>query len=109
MTDHPFYGTTAVGAPIKVPYYVPFAAHPNGSAVMLLGGFGFQTRLRGLSVDALVEVEMVLADGRIITVNEREHPDLWWAVRGAGSAFGIAIRYKAKAYPIPVVYAGNII
>ncbi|KAG8926122.1 hypothetical protein FRC00_003230 [Tulasnella sp. 408] len=74
MTDHPFYGTTAVGAPIKVPYYVPFAAHPNGSAVMLLGGFGFQTRLRGLSVDALVEVEMVLADGRIITVNEREHP-----------------------------------
>lgn len=41
---------------------------------MLLGGFGFQTRLRGLSVDALVEVEMVLADGSIIIVNEREHP-----------------------------------
>lgn len=109
MTQHPFSGTTAVGGPIDVPYYVPFAAHPNGSAVMLLGGFGFQTRLRGLSVDALVEVEMVLADGSIIIVNERENPDLWWAVRGAGSAFGVATRYKAKAYPIPVVYAGNII
>ncbi|KAG8926123.1 hypothetical protein FRC00_003231 [Tulasnella sp. 408] len=109
MSEHPFSGTTAFGGPIDVPYYVPFAAHPNGSAVMLLGGFGFQTRLRGLSVDSLVEVEMVLADGRIILVNEREHPDLWWAVRGAGSAFGVAIRYMAKAYPIPVVYAGNII
>ncbi|KAG8976621.1 hypothetical protein FRC05_003460 [Tulasnella sp. 425] len=109
MTEHPFPGTTAVGGPIDVPYYVPFAAHPNGSAVMLLGGFGLQTRLRGLSVDALVEVEMVLADGSIIIVNERDHPDLWWAVRGAGSAFGIATRYRAKAYPIPVVYAGNII
>ncbi|KAG8980816.1 hypothetical protein FRB90_007463 [Tulasnella sp. 427] len=108
-TEHPFPGTTAVGGKIDVPYYVPFAAHPVGSAVMLLGGFGFQTRLRGLSVDALVEVEMVLADGSIVVVNEREHPDLWWAVRGAGTAFGIATRYKAKAYPIPVVYAGNII
>ncbi|KAG8976620.1 hypothetical protein FRC05_003459 [Tulasnella sp. 425] len=136
-TEHTFPGTTAVGGPIDVPYYVPFAAHPvgelgifsfasnwltdvclnhvgfesalQGSAVMLLGGFGFQTRLRGLSVDALVEVEMVLADGSIIVVNEREHPDLWWAVRGAGTAFGIATKYKAKAYPIPIVYAGNII
>lgn len=50
------------------------AAHPVGSGVMLLGGFGFQTRLRGFSVDNLVEVEMVLADGRIVIVNENENP-----------------------------------
>lgn len=41
---------------------------------MVLGGFGFQSRLRGLSIDNLVEVEMVLADGKIIIVNENEHP-----------------------------------
>ena len=41
---------------------------------MLLGGFGFLGRLHGLSVDNLVEVEMVLADGRIVIVNEEEHP-----------------------------------
>jgi FAD/FMN-containing dehydrogenase len=95
---------------------------------MLLGGFGFQSRLRGLSVDNLVEVEMVLADGRIVIVNETEHPgkpilssavfpdtnpftraDLWFAIRGGGPAFGIVIRYKAKAYPVPVVFAGNLI
>jgi len=35
--------------------------------------------------------------------------DLWWAIRGAGTAFGIAIRYKARAYPVPVVFAGNIV
>lgn len=40
---------------------------------MILGGFGFQTRLRGLSVDALVEVEMVLPDGRIVVVSEEEN------------------------------------
>ena len=41
---------------------------------MLLGGFGFLSRLHGLSIDALVEVEMVLADGSIVIVNETEHP-----------------------------------
>lgn len=41
---------------------------------MLLGGFGFLGRLRGLSVDNLVEVEMVLADGRIVIVNEKDYP-----------------------------------
>ena len=35
--------------------------------------------------------------------------DLWWAVRGAGPAFGIATRYKARAFPVPVVFAGNLI
>ena len=41
---------------------------------MLLGGFGFLGRLHGLSVDNLVEVEMVLADGRIVVVNENSYP-----------------------------------
>ncbi|KAF7790950.1 hypothetical protein EIP86_001909 [Pleurotus ostreatoroseus] len=92
-----------------VPYHVPSAAHPVGSSTMLLSGFGFLSRLYGLSSDNLVEVEMVLADGSIVIVSEEEHPDLWWAIRGAGPAFGIVTRYKAKAYPVPVVFAGNLI
>ena len=44
---------------------------------MLLGGFGFLSRLYGLSIDNLVEVEMVLADGRIIIVNREEHPGMY--------------------------------
>lgn len=92
-----------------IPYHVPFSAHPVGSSIMLLGGFGFLGRLHGLSIDNLVEVEMVLADGRIVVVNEGEYPDLWWALRGAGPTLGIATRYKARAYPVPVVFAGNLI
>jgi FAD/FMN-containing dehydrogenase len=41
---------------------------------MVLGGFGFLSRMHGLSIDNLVEVEMVLADGRIVIVNEEEYP-----------------------------------
>ena len=92
-----------------IPYHIPFAAHPVGSAVMLLGGFGFLSRLHGLSCDNLVEAEMVLADGRVVVVSENEHPDLWWALRGSGTALGVVTRYKAKAYPVPVVFAGNLI
>ncbi|KAF8171880.1 hypothetical protein BJ912DRAFT_994816 [Pholiota molesta] len=73
-----------------IPYHVPF-------------------RLHGLSVDNLVEVEMVLADGRIIIINENDYPDLWWGLRGAGSCFGIATRYKAKAFPVPVATAPSLI
>ncbi|KAI9510334.1 hypothetical protein F5148DRAFT_976931 [Russula earlei] len=93
----------------SVPYHVPFSAHPVGASVMLLGGFGFLSRLHGLSIDNLVEAEVVLADGSIVFVNEKEHPDLWWGLRGCGSAFCIATRYKARAYPVPVVFAGNLI
>jgi FAD/FMN-containing dehydrogenase len=106
---NPYQGTSASGQTVDVPYYVPWAAHPVGSTVMMLGGFGFLSRLHGLSLDIVVEVEMVLADGRIVIVSETENSDLWWGIRGAGTAFGIATRYKAKAFPVPVVYAGNII
>jgi FAD/FMN-containing dehydrogenase len=50
------------------------AAHPTGSAIMVLGGFGFLSRLHGLSIDNLVEAEVVLADGTVVIVNEDEHP-----------------------------------
>ncbi|KAF9463538.1 hypothetical protein BDZ94DRAFT_1163851 [Collybia nuda] len=99
----------AKGSNDGVPYHVPFSAHPVGSSIMLLGGFGFLSRMRGLSIDNLVEVEMVLADGRIVVVNENEYPDLWWALRGAGPSLGVATRYKAKAFPVPLVFAGNLI
>ncbi|KIM76644.1 hypothetical protein PILCRDRAFT_797325 [Piloderma croceum F 1598] len=99
--DHPLEAISSSGFSEVIPYHVPFSAHPVGSSIMLLGGFGF--------VDNLVEVEMVLADGRVVIVNETEYSDLFWAMRGGGPAFGVVIRYKAKAYPVPVVFAGNLI
>ena len=77
-------------------------------------------RRYGLAMDNLVEVEMVLADGRIVWVGEggkyggawlpNEDPnEVWWAMRGAGSILGIITRFRAKAYYMPSVYAGNLI
>lgn len=56
------------------PYHVPFAAFPVGTAVMISGGFGFLSREHGLSMDNLVEVEVVLADGEVKIVNEKSDP-----------------------------------
>lgn len=61
-----------VGCPLSSGDYS--AAHPVGSSVMILGGFGFLSRLYGLSIDALVEAELVLADGTITIVNAKENP-----------------------------------
>ncbi len=114
------------------PYFLPLAAFPVGSAVMMTGGFGFIGRLHGLSMDNLVEIEIVLADGRIVwlcggeddlgeclgvempdgskgELTMDEVKDLWFGIRGAGTALGVATRYRAKAYPLPVVYSGNLI
>ncbi|KAG1782074.1 hypothetical protein EV702DRAFT_1069584 [Suillus placidus] len=106
---NPLEAMSLAGGRGAVPYHVPSAAHPVGSAIMILGGFGFLGRLHGLSSDNLVEAEVVLADGQIVVVSHNEHPDLWWALRGAGPAFGVVTRYKARAYPVPVVFAGNLI
>ncbi|PCH35657.1 hypothetical protein WOLCODRAFT_140014 [Wolfiporia cocos MD-104 SS10] len=109
---HALEGVSSVGGARQegaVPYHIPSSAHPVGSSILVLGGFGFLSRLHGLSIDNLVEVEMVLADGRIVVVNKESDPDLWWAVRGAGPAFGIATRYKVRAFPVPVVFAGNLV
>lgn len=98
-----------------VPYYIPGSAYPVGSTSMTVGGFGYLTRAYGLSLDNIVEVQMVLADGRIVTLNEesknktQEERDLWWAVRGAAPCFGIVSRLTVKAYPVPSVYSGNLI
>lgn len=114
-------------------FHVPLAAFPVGSAVMMTGGFGFLGRLHGLSMDNLLEIEYVLSDGRIVwlsgmdeknegmviavenpdgsegQLDEQEGKDLWFAIRGAGTTMGIATRYRAKAFHVPVVYAGNLI
>uniref|UniRef100_A0A0W0FTG5 FAD-binding PCMH-type domain-containing protein n=1 Tax=Moniliophthora roreri TaxID=221103 RepID=A0A0W0FTG5_MONRR len=108
--NHPLPGRAITGDDDLIPYHVPSAAHPTGSSIMLLGGFGFLSRIHGLSVDNVVEVEMVLADGRIVHLqNSDTHLELWWAIRGAGPAFGVATRYKAKAFPVPAVFAGNLL
>lgn len=100
-------------------FHIPTSAFPVGAGQFLLGGFGFLGRKHGLAMDCVTEAEVVLADGRIVWVGadghhgdfkEDEKPDdLWWAIRGAGSAMCIVTRIRSKAYYVPSVYAGNFI
>lgn len=68
----------------------------------LHGGLGHLRRKHGLSIDNLLEVEIVTADGNVLTANDATNADLFWAVRGAGSNFGV-ITYRA--HPVgPLVH-----
>ncbi|KAL8731367.1 MAG: hypothetical protein Q9166_003459 [cf. Caloplaca sp. 2 TL-2023] len=63
------------------------------------GGHGLQQGKHGLTSDHLVNLNVVLADGSAVRVNNRSHPDLWWAMRGAGHNFGIVTSFESKIWP----------
>lgn len=67
----------------------------------LHGGYGYSSRLHGLTLDNMVEAEVVLADGSLVTASDTENEDLFWALRGAGSSFGIVTSFKFKTFAAP--------
>ncbi|MGE0133899.1 MAG: FAD-binding oxidoreductase [Dehalococcoidia bacterium] len=73
------------------------------------GGIGWFVRKHGLTIDHLLDVEVVTADGRVLVANEREHADLFWAVRGGGGNFGVATRYHFRLDQTGPVLAGVIL
>jgi FAD/FMN-containing dehydrogenase len=98
---------------------VDHATHPFGLAVpsgfisttgvgglTLGGGIGYLARAYGLTLDNLLGVDMVLADGSVVTANEKDHPDLFWAVRGGGGNFGVVTSFLFQAHPVSTVYGG---
>jgi FAD/FMN-containing dehydrogenase len=98
---------------------VDHATHPFGLAVpagiisttgvgglTLGGGMGYLTRKVGLTIDNLLAVDMVLADGTFVTASAEENKDLFWAVRGGGGNFGIVTSFLFQAHQVHTVYAG---
>jgi FAD/FMN-containing dehydrogenase len=72
------------------------------------GGLGWLMRKHGLSCDNLLSVDLVLADGRRLTVSGSENTELFWGIRGGGGNFGIAASFQYRLHPVDKVFAGMV-
>jgi FAD/FMN-containing dehydrogenase len=72
------------------------------------GGIGWLMGKYGLTVDSLLSVDLVTADGQVLTASADENSDLFWGMRGGGGNFGIATSFTFQLHPVGIVLAGKI-
>jgi FAD/FMN-containing dehydrogenase len=79
------------------------------SGLTLGGGMGWLMGQYGLTVDNLLAVDLVTADGQALRASASEHPDLFWGVRGGGGNLGIATSFTFQLHPVGTLLAGMVV
>ena len=75
--------------------------------LLLAGGVSFYGNQVGWACDSVVNYEIVLADGSLVEANKDHHPDLFWALKGGSSNFGIVTRFDVQTIRSPKIWGGT--
>lgn len=93
-------------------FHLPLGDWPSVAVggFMQGGGYGLTSRSLGVNLDHVLEVRVMLADGRIVTASAGENLDLWWAVRGGtGNMFGVLLSIRYKLLTIPAISEATLV